>query len=120
MSAIDVEAVIEGVGAHFEAQGLELEGPAPDDRRDVAAHPQAPDEILPAATLDAALAKLGDLASYLDLPRLGGPGGDECGRPSARPWTRSVAPSFGSYIRPVPSPAETSKRIQRSRSHPNG
>jgi len=83
---------------------LELEGPAPDDLRDVATHPQAPDEILPATILDTASAKLGDLAADFDLPRPGGPGGDECGRPSARRWTRSVSLIFGSYIWPVPSP----------------
>jgi hypothetical protein len=97
MSEIDVDALIEGVRAQLEAQGMELQGLTLDDLREAMSHPQAAEEVMRAMALEASSVQLGDPAPDFDLPRLGGPDAGERVRLSLHFERRPVALIFGSY-----------------------
>ena len=91
MSKIDVDALIEGVRAQLEAQGMELQGLTLEALRDAMSHPQEAAEVMRAMALEASSVKLGDPAPEFDLPRLGGPDAGERVRLSSHPGKRPVA-----------------------------
>ena len=97
MSEFDVDAMIEGVRAQLEAQGMELQGLTLEDLRDAMSHPQAAEEVMRAMALEATSVQVGDPAPEFDLPRLGGPGAGERVRLSSHFGKRPVALIFGSY-----------------------
>ncbi len=97
MSKIDIDAMIEGVRAQLEAQGMELQGLAIEDLREAMSHPQAADEIMRVMALEATSVQAGDAAPEFDLPRLGGPNTGEPVRLSSHFGNRPVALIFGSY-----------------------
>ena len=97
MSKIDVDAMIEGVRAQLEAQGMELQGLTLEDLRDAMSHPQAADEVMRAMALEASSVQLGDPAPEFDLPHLGGPDAGKRVRLSSHFGKRPVALIFGSY-----------------------
>ena len=97
MSKIDVDAMIEGVGAQLEAQGMKLQGLTLEDLRDAMSHPQAAEEVMRTMALEASSVQVGDPAPEFDLPRLGGPNAGERVRLSSHLGKRPVALIFGSY-----------------------
>jgi hypothetical protein len=97
MSKIDVDAMIEGVRAQLEAQGMELQGLTLEDLRDAMSHPQAAGEVMRAMALEGTSVQVGDPAPEFDLPRLGGSNAGERVRLSSHFGKRPVALIFGSY-----------------------
>lgn len=97
MSKIDVDAMIEGVRAQLEAQGMDLQGLTLEDLRDAMSHPRAADEVMRVMALEATSVQVGDPAPEFDLPRLGGPKAGERVRLSSHFGKRPVALIFGSY-----------------------
>ena len=97
MSKVDVDAMIEGVRAQLEAQGMELQGLTLEDLREAMSHPQAAEEVMRAMALEATSVQVGDAAPEFDLPRLGGPKAGERVRLSSHFGKRPVALIFGSY-----------------------
>ena len=100
MSKVDVDAMIEGVRAQLEAQGMELQGLTLEDLREAMSHPQAAEEVMRAMALEATSVQAGDAAPEFDLPRLGGLGGPNAGervRLSSHFGKKPVALIFGSY-----------------------
>ncbi len=97
MSKVDVEAMIEGVRAQLEAQGLELQGLTLEDLRDAMSHPRAAEQVAQLMALEATSVQVGDPAPDFALPRLGAGEAGERIRLSSHFGERPVALIFGSY-----------------------
>ncbi len=97
MSEIDVDAMIEGVRAQLEAQGLDLQGLSLEDLRNAMSHPKAAEQVATLMALEATSVQTGDPAPDFALPRLGGPNAGERVTLSSHFGKRPVALIFGSY-----------------------
>jgi hypothetical protein len=97
MSEFDVDAMIEGVRAQLEAQGIDLEGLSLEDLRDAISHPKAAEQVVELMALDARSVQAGDPAPDFALPRLGGPNAGDVVTLSSHFAKRPVALIFGSY-----------------------
>ncbi len=97
MSKTDIDAMIEGVRAQLEAQGLDLQGLSLEDLRNAMSHPKAAEQVATLMALEATSVQTGDPAPDFALPRLGGPKAGEPVTLSSHFGKRPVALIFGSY-----------------------